>query len=101
MGMPLSRRWREARDELLVLGETQPRIAYAEFAAVCDRHGLSAVATRTLAGLMHDLGYIVVRRMAAQMIVRNVLQVEDRPVRSADLPKRETWRDNSMSEKGR
>jgi len=33
------------------------------------------------------------------MIVHNAPQVEDRPARSADLPKGETRRDNSMSEK--
>ena len=57
MGAKLNRAWRESRDELLALD--QPRITYANFAAVCERHGLSAVATRTLADLMHDLGYIV------------------------------------------
>ncbi|MEP0906429.1 ADP-ribosylation factor-like protein [Leptolyngbya subtilissima ST-M1] len=57
MGAKLNRAWRESRDELLALNES--RITYANFAAVCDRHGLSAIATRTLADLMHDLGYIV------------------------------------------
>lgn len=57
MGAKLNRAWRESRDELLALD--QPRITYANFAAVCERHGLSAIATRTLADLMHDLGYIV------------------------------------------
>jgi hypothetical protein len=51
--------WREARDELIELGKTESHIAYARFAAVCERHGLDAVSTRTLAVLMHDLGYIV------------------------------------------
>jgi len=57
MGAKLNRAWRESRDELLALAE--PRITYANFAAVCERHGLSEIATRTLADLMHDLGYIV------------------------------------------
>ncbi|MCP4549206.1 MAG: hypothetical protein GY835_22360, partial [bacterium] len=57
MGMEFNRDWRKARDELLALGT--PRITYREFAAVCERHGLDAMATRTLAVLMHDLGYVV------------------------------------------
>ena len=57
MGMEFNRDWREARDELLAM--ESPRISYAEFAAVCARHGLNAIATKTLADLMHDLGYIV------------------------------------------
>jgi len=57
MGAKLNRAWRESRDELLAINE--PRITYTEFAAVCENHGLSEIATRTLADLMHDLGYIV------------------------------------------
>jgi internalin A len=59
MGMEFNRDWREARDELMELGKTEPHVAYMQFAAVCERHGLDAVSTRTLAVLMHDLGYIV------------------------------------------
>jgi len=59
MGMEFNRDWREARDELLELGKSEPHIACAQFAAVCERHGLDAISTRTLAVLMHDLGYIV------------------------------------------
>jgi hypothetical protein len=59
MGMPFNVQWRAARDELVEIGLTQPRVAYEEFGAVCEGHGLSAIDTRTLAGLMHDLGYIV------------------------------------------
>jgi len=59
MGMPFNVNWRSARDEALELGKAQPRTAYVDFATVCDRHGLDAIDTRTLAGLMHDLGYIV------------------------------------------
>ena len=57
VGMLFNRDWRDARDELLEFVE--PRISYREFSAVCDRHGLSAWVARTLAILMHDLGYIV------------------------------------------
>jgi Leucine-rich repeat (LRR) protein len=57
MGMPFNRDWRAARDELLAMKE--PCIAYAKFADVCTRHGLDDIATKTLATLMHDLGYIV------------------------------------------
>jgi hypothetical protein len=37
----------------------EPCIAYAKFADVCARHNLDDVSTKTLATLMHDLGYIV------------------------------------------
>ena len=59
VGIPFNRDWREARDELLKLGETNPRISYQEFTTVCQRHGLASIDTKTLSGLMHDLGYIV------------------------------------------
>ncbi len=59
MGMRFSTRWKAARDELIELGQSQPRVSYTEFYAVCTRHGLDATDTSTLAGLMHDLGYIV------------------------------------------
>jgi len=57
MGMPFSRRWQETRDELLALDV--PRIKYNEFESVASRYGLDELATKTLADLMHDLGYIV------------------------------------------
>jgi internalin A len=57
IGIPFNRNWREARDELLIIDA--PRISYDEFAAVCEKHSLGAIDTRTLAGLMHDLGYVV------------------------------------------
>ena len=57
MGMPFNRDWRAARDELLAMLE--PSIAYAKLADVCLTHGLDEIATKTLATLMHDLGYIV------------------------------------------
>ncbi len=59
MGMPFNRNWRAARDELLELGATKPRITYNEFDAICESHGLAEIDARTLAILMHDLGYIV------------------------------------------
>lgn len=57
MGMLFNRDWRAARDELLAMKE--PCIPYTIFADVCARHGLDDIATKTLATLMHDLGYIV------------------------------------------
>jgi len=57
MGMPFNRSWREARDALLAMPD--PCITYPTYATVCAGYGLSAVAARTLAVLMHDLGYIV------------------------------------------
>src|SRR5262249_26853262 len=57
MGMAFNRRWREARDELLK--GSDPRVSYQAFTTICEKHGLDAMATRTLALLMHDLGYIV------------------------------------------
>jgi len=57
MGVVLNKAWRESRDELLAIN--QPRISYTEFTQVCSTHGLNDIATKTLADLMHDLGYIV------------------------------------------
>lgn len=57
MGMVLNRAWRESRDALLDI--KVPRISYSRFSAVCEQHGLNALATKALAGLMHDLGYII------------------------------------------
>lgn len=57
MGMPLNRSWREARDELLSI--EGPHIDYEQFSAVCARRGLDLTSTKTLANLLHDLGYIV------------------------------------------
>jgi energy-coupling factor transporter ATP-binding protein EcfA2 len=59
MGMGFNRHWREARDELLDIANWSACIPHAEFAAVCQQHGLDDISTRTLAVLMHDLGYIV------------------------------------------
>jgi len=57
MGMLFNNDWKAARDELLQRPEA--RITYSVFREVCARHGLSQIATDTLAHLMHDLGYIV------------------------------------------
>jgi len=57
MGVVLNKAWRESRDELLAINK--PRISYTEFTTVCSTHGLNDIATKTLADLMHDLGYIV------------------------------------------
>ena len=57
MGMPFNRDWRTARDELLAMKE--PCVPYTKFADVCARHNLDDISTKTLAYLMHDLGYIV------------------------------------------
>ena len=57
MGMPFNRNWLKAREEFVDI--RKPHIAYEEFAAVCERHGLNTMETKTLAFLMRDLGYIV------------------------------------------
>ena len=57
MGMALNRAWRESRDALLVIEE--PRVSYDRFSEICTRHGLTIFAAKALAGLMHDLGYII------------------------------------------
>jgi GTPase SAR1 family protein len=57
MGVVLNKAWRESRDELLAINK--PCISYTEFITVCLTHGLNDIATKTLADLMHDLGYIV------------------------------------------
>ena len=59
MGMPFSVSWKAARDELIEIGITIPCVSFAEFSKVCTLHGLDEISIKTLAGLMHDLGYIV------------------------------------------
>ena len=59
MGSPFINNWRAARDELIDLGQRKPCVSYAELTEVCSRHKLEAIETRTLVGLMHDLGYVV------------------------------------------
>ena len=110
MGMPFNRDWREARDELLQREETH--IPYAEFAAVCARHGLDDISTRTLAELMHDLGYIVYygddERLKGDVVLKPEwltkaigFVLEDRATQEADgiLPDnrlREIWFDHPI-----
>ncbi len=57
MGMLFNNNWKAARDELIESAD--PRISYTNFAEVCAKHTLSEIDISTLAGLMHDLGYIV------------------------------------------
>ena len=57
MGMPFSPQWKTARDELI--NHPEPRISYTAFSEICAKHELSPIATKTLAQIMHDLGYIV------------------------------------------
>ncbi len=57
MGMPFSVSWKAAQDELIRYPE--PRISYTVFSEICAQHELSPIATKTLAQIMHDLGYIV------------------------------------------
>ncbi|RPJ19448.1 MAG: hypothetical protein EHM33_30260, partial [Chloroflexi bacterium] len=57
MGMPFSPQWKAARDELIA--HPEPRVSYAAFSEICAQHELSPIATKTLAQIMHDLGYIV------------------------------------------
>jgi len=76
MGMDFGKTWKEARDELIELGKTQPHVAYAKFAAVCEKHGLEFIGARTLAGIMHDLGYIVYHSKDERLRNDVVLQPE-------------------------
>ncbi len=117
MGMEFNRDWREARDELLELGKTEPHIAFAQFAAVCGRHGLDAISTRTLAILMHDLGYIVYYGDDERLKDDVVLQpewltkaigfvLEDRQTQAMDgiLPDsrlRQVWREHPFQDEPR
>jgi len=57
MGMTFSPQWKAARDELIRYPE--PRISYTAFSEICAKHELSLIATKALAQIMHDLGYIV------------------------------------------
>ena len=57
MGMPFSPQWKAARDELIAYPE--PRISYTAFSEICAKYELTPIATKTLAQIMHDLGYIV------------------------------------------
>jgi hypothetical protein len=74
MGKDFNRDWRAARDEILNI--EHPHIPYSDLAAICERHGLNAVETQTLAGLMHDQGYIVYYGEDERLKERVVLQPE-------------------------
>jgi len=71
MGQLMSTRWSEARDEILSLARSEPRIPYdrkddddirreiPSFVEICKAHGVEGHEIGTLAELMHDLGQIV------------------------------------------
>lgn len=59
MGIEFNVNWKNARDALVQLGQTKPRVSYNEFLGVCKTYHLDGNETITLAVLMHDLGYIV------------------------------------------
>jgi internalin A len=59
MGQTLSSRWIAARDEILSRAQREPQVTFEEFAGACEKNGLSADETNTLAELLHDLGLIV------------------------------------------
>jgi Leucine-rich repeat (LRR) protein len=110
MGMPFSPQWKSARDELIAYPE--PRVSYAAFSEICAKHELSPIATKTLAQIMHDLGYIVYYSDDEQLCDDVVLQpqwltkaigfvLEDRVTaeREGILPDKhlfEVWHDHSF-----
>ncbi|HEY85168.1 MAG TPA: hypothetical protein G4N96_08685 [Chloroflexi bacterium] len=51
VGIDFNQNWKAARDELLELGQSEARISYSRFVAVCREHTLGTLAARTL---MHD-----------------------------------------------
>lgn len=57
VGMLFSPQWKSAQDELIA--HPEPRISYTAFSEICAKYELSPIATKTLAQIMHDLGYIV------------------------------------------
>jgi internalin A len=59
MGQLLSPRWIAARDEVLSLAESEPQIPFAQFAGICERHGVRGEETTTLAELPHILGRVI------------------------------------------
>jgi internalin A len=59
MGQLLSPRWIAARDEVLSLAESEPQIPFAQFAGICERHGVRGEETTTLAELLHILGRVI------------------------------------------
>lgn len=59
MGMEIGEEWAAARTAVLELAETRAHISFAEFAALCERHGVPPDDVAALAGLMHDLGQVL------------------------------------------
>ena len=59
MGQLLNPRWIAARDEILALAEAEPQIPFGDFAAVCERHGVTDDEIPTLLNLLHDLGQVI------------------------------------------
>ena len=57
MGEIVSASWQAARSELLALPSAQ--IPYAQFAAICARHGLDRAATGALGRMLHHLGHVI------------------------------------------
>jgi internalin A len=76
MGQLFNNDWYTARKDLLTWGETRPLISYTTFSRMCVNHGLSEIATRTLAIMMHDLGYIVYYADDERLKVDVILQPE-------------------------
>jgi hypothetical protein len=59
MGQLISRRWADARDQILSSSANESQISYEQFAEACEGHGLTELETTTLAEYMHDLGLII------------------------------------------
>jgi hypothetical protein len=59
MGQRMSRRWLDAREDILARAESKPQILYQQFSEICERHGMHDQEIMTLAELMHDLGQII------------------------------------------
>lgn len=57
VGEPFSRSWKAARQDVLAVNRA--RFTFDTFRKKCRAHELDETDTLTLAGLMHDLGYIV------------------------------------------
>ena len=92
MGSLLSVPWLTARNE--ILARPEPQIGYNLFQSICERHGLSAEETETLASLLHDLGHIIhysddeglrdVVVLQPEWLTKAIgFILEDRPTRSA------------------
>jgi hypothetical protein len=108
--MLFNRDWREARDELLA--QREPHVDFEEFVAICVKHNLDVTSAKTLAILMHNLGYIVYygydERLKNIVILQPAwlakgigLVLEDRTTKEMDgiLPDsrlREIWLDHTF-----